>query len=297
MKNVISSSDFTRKEIEEIFSVADSIKKGKRPKVKGDKVVALAFFEPSTRTFTSFDVAAKRLGFQTTGFRSEHETSVAKEESFADTMRMLSSYADCLVIRHRYDGAAKFASQITDKPVINAGDGKREHPTQSLMDLYTIRDAFGKIDGLTIGIVGDLKYGRTVHSLMSMLTAFKPKRVHLVSPLQLMLPRNFLKGLNYPYSETSDLGKVIADVDVLYATRIQKERFPDEMEYNKVKESYRIDCETVKRMKERAIILHALPRITEIAREVDRTKNAKYFEQARNGVPIRMALFSKVLGA
>ncbi|MDE1823525.1 MAG: aspartate carbamoyltransferase [Candidatus Micrarchaeota archaeon] len=296
MKNIISSTDLGRKEIEEIFSLASSIKKGKKVKAIRDKVVALAFFEPSTRTFTSFDVAAKRLGLQTTGFRSEHETSVAKEETFADTIRMLSSYADCLVIRHKFDGAAKFASQITNRPIINAGDGKREHPTQSLIDLYTVLNSFGKIDGLRYGIVGDLKYGRAVHSLLSMLTTFKPRHVHLISPRQLEMPKGFLKGLNYPYGETERLESVIGDVDVLYATRIQKERFPDEIEYNKVKESYRIDRDIVSRMKDKAIILHPLPRVTEISRDVDATEKAKYFEQAGNGVPIRMALYSKILG-
>lgn len=297
MKNVISSSDFTRKEIEGIFSVADSIKKGRKPKVPGDKVIALTFFEPSTRTFTSFDVAAKRLGFQTTGFRWEQETSVAKEETFADTVRMFSSYADCLVIRHRYDGAARFASQVTGKPIINAGDGKHDHPTQSLLDLYTIKDNFGKIDGLTYCVIGDLKNSRTMHSLLRMLTKFKPKRVYLVSPKQLRLRKEFLSGLNYKYEELDSASKILEDVDVFYVNRIQKERYPDEMEYKKVKGVYVVTPEMVGQMKDSAIILDPLPMVDEIDKKVNKSKKAKYFEQAANGLPIRMAVLAKVLGA
>lgn len=296
MKNVISYTDLSRKEIEEIFSRADRFKKGARSDSLKGKTVALAFFEPSTRTYTSFDVAAKKLGADVVGFRSGEGTSIAKGETFADTVRMLSGYSDCLVIRHNCDGAARFATQVTSKPVINAGDGKQEHPTQSLIDLYTVRNAFGKVDGLVYGVVGDLKYGRASRSLFYALTRFKPKRVYMVSPRHLRLGEESLEKLNFDYKETDDLMQVAKDIDVLYITRIQKERFADELEYNKVKDSYRIDNSVVDTLKDKSIIMHPLPRINEIATEVDKSGKARYFEQAANGVPVRMALLDKILG-
>ena len=296
MKNVISSADLSRKEIESIFSEADRFKKGATSSSLKGKIVALTFFEPSTRTFTSFDVAAKRLGAQVVGFRSDDATSAAKGESFADTMRMISSYADCIVIRHKFDGAARFATQITDKPIINAGDGKREHPTQSVLDLYTVRNAFGKVDGLVYAVVGDLKYGRAAHSLLYTLNKFKPKRVHMIAPRHLRLDKEALAKLEYKYDEDSNLLKIAKEVDVLYVTRIQKERFVDELEYNKAKGSYKIDRELVDSLKSSSIVMHPLPRIDEIEKGVDKSPKARYFEQAANGVPVRMAILDKILG-
>jgi aspartate carbamoyltransferase catalytic subunit len=296
VKNVISYTDLSRVETEEIFAEADKFKKGTKSASLKGKTVALAFFEPSTRTYTSFDVAAKKLEANTVGFRSDVGTSLKKGESFADTIRMLVGYTDCIVIRHSYDGAARFAAQLTDKPVINAGDGKQEHPTQSLIDLYTVRSAFGKVDGLVYGVVGDLKYGRAAHSLLYALTRFKPKRVYMISPRHLRLGDESLSRLNYDYKETDDLMSVAKEIDVLYVTRIQKERFADELEYNKVKDSYRIDNSVVDALKPKSIIMHPLPRVNEIATEVDKSGKARYFEQAANGVPIRMALLNKILG-
>ena len=296
MKNIISYVDFSRSEAEEVFSEADKFKKGTKNASLHGKTVTLAFFEPSTRTYTSFDVAAKKLGANVVGFRSDAVTSVSKGESFADTVRMLASYSDCLIIRHKWDGASRFATQVTDKPVINAGDGKHEHPTQSLIDLYTVKSVFGKIDGLTYGVVGDLKYGRAGRSFLYGLTRYKPKRAYMIAPKHLRLGKESLSNLNYPYKETDNLMAVAKEIDVLYVTRIQKERFADEIEYNKVKDSYRINNAVVDALPSRAIIMHPLPRVNEIEREVDKSKKAKYFEQAANGVPVRMAILNKILG-
>jgi len=296
VKNIISSYDLTRDEIEEIFQLASKfIKEQKGDSLKG-KTVALAFFEPSTRTYLSFNKAVINLGGNVIGFSGAEGTSVAKGENFADTIRMLDNYSDAIVIRHKFDGAAKFASEITNKPVINAGDGKHEHPTQTLIDLFTVFRHFEKIDGLTYGLLGDLKYARTVNSFLRMLTRFRPKSVYLISPPQLRPRNEFLEELNYPYKITSNIYDVIEDIDVLYITRIQKERFLDELEYEKIKESYVVDLNLVSKMKKDSIILHPLPRVNEVDRRVDKTPQAKYFEQASYGVPVRMALLTKILG-
>ncbi len=296
MKNVISSADLSRKEIEGIFASADKFKKGTAKTSLKGKIVALAFFEPSTRTYNSFDAAAKKLGAEVIGFKSDIDTSITKGESFADTIRIISSYADCVVIRHKFDGAARFATQVTQKPVINAGDGKHEHPTQSLIDLYTVKTVFGRVDGLVYGIVGDLKYGRAAHSLIYTLTKFKPKRVHMVAPKHLRVEKEALSSIGYEYDEVDDIMDVANDVDVLYVTRIQKERFADELEYEKLKGSYKVDNGVVNALKSNAIIMHPLPRVNEIDREVDKSSKARYFEQAANGVPVRMALLDSILG-
>ncbi|BCU71381.1 aspartate carbamoyltransferase [Stygiolobus caldivivus] len=296
MKNIISSYDFTRDEIIQIFELATKFIREPRNETLKGKTIALAFFEPSTRTYLSFNKAIINLGGNVVGFSGSEGTSVAKGENLADTVRMLDNYSEAIVIRHKFDGAAKFASEVTDKPVINAGDGKHEHPTQALIDLFTVYKNFGTIDGLTFGILGDLKYARTVNSLLRMLTRFKPKGVYLISPPQLRARNEILEELNYPYRVTSDIIDVIEDIDVLYVTRIQKERFLDELEYEKIKESYIVNLDLVKKMKENSIILHPLPRVNEIERKVDKTKQAKYFEQASYGVPVRMGLLSKIMG-
>ncbi|BFH74508.1 aspartate carbamoyltransferase [Sulfurisphaera javensis] len=296
MRDIISSYDFSKSDFEEIFELADKFRNISPPKILKEKTVALAFFEPSTRTYLSFNKASINLGASVIGFSGEEGISVAKGENLADTIRMLNNYADIIVIRHKFDGAAKFASEVSEKPIINAGDGKHEHPTQTVIDLYTVYKNFGDIDNLTFGIMGDLRYARVVNSLLRGLTRFKPKLVYLISPPQLSARKEILEELNYPYKEVNDYNEVIEEVDVLYVTRIQKERFPDESEYEKVKESYIVDSTLVSKMKKDSIVLHALPRVNEISREVDKTPQAKYFEQASYAVPIRMAIFHKVIG-
>ena len=293
MPGLVSIYDLTRQDMEEIFEDTEKRLNAQPRKELSGKIVSLAFFEPSTRTYLSFETAAKKLGAEVIGFTGEEAISVAKGESLADTVRMLENYSDIIVMRHRFDGAAKFASRVTSKPVINAGDGKHEHPTQTLIDLFTVRRNFGYIDNLTFGLLGDLKYARVVNSLLRGLKAFKPKLVYLISPEPLAARREILEELNYPYKEVKEPHEVIGEVDVLYVTRIQKERFVDEQEYERVKESYKVDLRLVEQMKKDAIILHALPRVQEIDRRVDKDKRARYFEQASYGVPIRMSVLVK----
>ena len=296
MPGLVSVYDLTRGDVEEIFEDTDKrLELPPRKELEG-RIVALAFFEPSTRTYLSFEAAAKRLGADVIGFSSTEGTSVSKGENLADTVRMLENYADVIVMRHKYDGAAKFASRVTKKPIINAGDGKHEHPTQTLIDLYTVRRHFGTPEGLVYGLLGDLKYARVVNSLLRGLRLFRPKMVYLISPELLRVRREILEELNYPYREVTDPFDVIGEVDVLYVTRIQRERFVDDQEYEKVRESYKVDLRLVNQMKKDSIILHALPRVNEIDRRVDKDPRAKYFEQASYGVPIRMSVLVKYGG-
>jgi len=296
VKNIISSYDFSREDFLSIFELTDGIISGKANPKLTDKIISLAFFEPSTRTATSFTTAALKLNAKVVGFTSSESTSVAKGENLADTVRMLEGYSDCIIIRHKYDGAAKFASEISQKPVINAGDGKHEHPTQSLIDLYTVYKTFGEVDNLSFALFGDLRYARTINSLLRALTRFKPKIVYLVSPPQLKARKEIVEELNYEIKELENPFDIISDVDVLYVTRIQKERFPDEVEYEKIKESYVVDQKLVEFMKKDSIILHPLPRVNEIDRRIDSLPQAKYFYQASLGVPIRMSLLYKIVG-
>ncbi len=271
-------------------------RKGRVSKDLAGKVVALAFFEPSTRTRNSFDSAVQRLGGSTIGFSSADGTSTEKGENIGDTIRMLEGYSDMIVIRHKFDGVAKFATEISKVPIINAGDGKHEHPTQSLIDLYTVRKVKGEIDGLNFCILGDLKYGRAVNSLLRILTKFKPGRVFLVSPQQLKARDEIKNTLNYPVIETDSLQEVLEETDVLYVTRIQKERFVDELEFERVKESYKVDLRIANSMRRDSMILHPLPRVNEIDRRVDRTPQAKYFYQASLGVQVRMSVIKHLIG-
>lgn len=297
LKDIISALDLTREDYEKIFEDADRFRKnGITSKLLERKIIATAFFEPSTRTMLSFHAAAVKLGASVIGFSGTEGISVMKGENLADTIRMLNSYSDLIVIRHKYDGAALFAAEVSLVPVINAGDGKHEHPTQALIDLYTVREVFNTIDNLTFGLFGDLKYARTINSLLRALTRFKPKRVYLISPPQLKVRREVLEDINYPVYEKEYLNEIINELDVLYVTRIQRERFPDEIEYQKVKESYRVTKEILKDMKKNSIILHPLPRVNEIDREVDKDPRAKYFLQSSLGVPVRMALLYNILG-
>ena len=300
LKNIISVKDFEREDVEYILNEAsklEDIAKSKEvsEELKG-KLLALMFFEPSTRTKMSFETSMKRLGGECIGFENSGSSSVSKGESIADTAKMFEGYSDALVIRHELEGVSKFISDIVDIPVINAGDGAGQHPTQTLLDLYTIKKEIGSIDDLKIALIGDLKFGRTVHSLSNALTLFNNVKIYLVSPKELKMPQEVLIDLNktnVEYEEVDNIESVIDDVDVLYVTRIQKERFADADEYEKTKGAYIIN----KKMLEGKdlIVMHPLPRIDEIDTDVDDTKYNKYFTQAANAVPVRMAILKTLI--
>ena len=298
-RDIISIKDFSREEIDYILNIAKAMeplaKKGSNM-LKG-KILATLFFEPSTRTRLSFEAAMHKLGGSTIGFAEAEIASVKKGENLADTVRVVENYADVIALRHPLEGAARLAAEFAKVPIINGGSGAEEHPTQALLDLYTIMKEKGGIDGLKIALVGDLRYGRTVHSLAYALSLYDIQ-LYLVSPESLKMRREVLETIKERISVTarSNLEKVVSLVDVLYVTRIQKERFPEPAEYAKVKGSYRIDLETLKKAKEDLIILHPLPRVDEIAAEVDKTPYAKYFQQVWNGIVVRMALLALILG-
>ena len=289
MKHCISITDFRKQDLEELFDIADSIKEKKE--AANGKILATLFYEPSTRTRLSFESAMLRLGGGVIGFADAGTSSVKKGESIADTIRIVEQYADIAVIRHPIEGASKLASEYASIPVINAGDGGHEHPTQTLLDLYTIKKEIGKIDGLTIALCGDLKYGRTTHSLLIALSNYDVK-IKLVSPELLRMPESIKSKTRVGIEEYSSLEEAL-DADVIYMTRIQKERFGDLTEYERVKKSLVLDKKTAERT--RALIMHPLPRVNEILPEVDALGNAVYFKQAGYGVPIRMALIAKLL--
>jgi len=299
-KHIISIKDLSREEIGFVLRKSAEMEKklnsGRTSSLMRGRILSTLFFEPSTRTRMSFETAMKRLGGKTVGFPFSEISSEAKGETIADTVRVVQDYADVMVIRHPVEGSARLASEYVEIPLINGGDGANQHPTQTLLDLYTMKKEFGKIDGLDIAIVGDLKYGRTVHSLTNALANYDVK-LRFISPQELKMPRQMVKELednNISVKETSKLS--LKDSDVVYATRIQKERFPDPQEYERVKGSYVIDLETTKGLKNSCIIMHPLPRVGEIAPEVDGTKFARYFEQSKNGIPVRMALLCLVCG-
>ncbi|MEN3000121.1 MAG: aspartate carbamoyltransferase [Acidilobaceae archaeon] len=299
-RDVLSILDFGREDLEDLFEYADLIRRRGVPgRPLQGKVMALAFFEPSTRTRLSFETAMKRLGGDTIGFTSEEGTSIEKGESYMDTIRMLDAYSDVIVVRHRYDGAAKLAAEVAENPVINGGDGKQHHPTQAMIDLYTLRTLFGTVNDLTIGVLGDLKYGRAASSFILGLTHFRPKKVYLISPPQLAARREVLdqaKERGLPHKEVVSLEEVIGELDALYVTRIQKERFPDIEEYERVKGAYVVTLELLQRRAKRNLkVLHPLPKVEEIDPRVDQTPYASYYEQARLGVPLRQALLLKLL--
>ena len=299
-RDIISIEDFSREEINYILSIARSMEplaKTGSDMLKG-KILATLFYEPSTRTRLSFEAAMLKLGGSNIGFAEVDSASVKKGENLADTMRTVENYADVIAMRHPLDGAAKLAAEFSKVPVINGGSGSEEHPTQALLDLYTIQKEKGKIDGLKIALVGDLRYGRTVHSLAYGLSLFDVE-LFLVSPESLRMRSEILRAIQdkIPVAETSSLEKAVSQVDVLYVTRIQKERFPDPAEYAKVKGVYRIDLKTLVDAKKDLIILHPLPRVDEIAAEVDGTSQARYFQQVWNGIVVRMALLALVLGS
>lgn len=298
-RDIISLRDFSREEIDYVLEIAEameSIAKTGSDMLKG-KILATLFFEPSTRTRLSFEVAMQRLGGSTIGFAEAEIASVKKGENLADTVRVVQNYADVIALRHPLEGAARLAAEFADVPVINAGSGAEEHPTQALLDLYTIRKEKNRIDGLNVALVGDLRYGRTVHSLAYALSMYNVK-LFLVSPESLRMREEVLRSIKdkIDVEERASVEEIVPEVDVLYVTRIQRERFPDPAEYAKVKGSYKIDLEVLKNAKEDLIILHPLPRVDEISAEVDNTPYAKYFQQVWNGIVVRMALLALILG-
>ncbi len=259
------------------------------------KILGLLFYEPSTRTRLSFETSMKRLGGECIALGETSNSSVAKGESIADTAKMFEAYCDAIVIRHDLEGVSRFLTDVVDVPIINAGDGAGQHPTQTLLDLYTIKKHFGKIDGLNIALLGDLKYGRTVHSLSYALGMYDVEMT-FVAPDELKMPREQLMDLennNIAYRETDNLKEVIDSIDVLYVTRIQKERFPDIEEYEKIKGAYLINRELLEGKE--LIVMHPLPRIDEIDYDIDDTKYNKYFEQAANALPVRMAILKNLI--
>ena len=302
-RHTVSIRDFSRDEIEHILSVAEGmvpIAKGKKTSNLLDgKILATFFFEPSTRTNLSFKSAMLRLGGSTLGFTDAGSTSAKKGETLADTIKMGEAYADIIVLRHPQEGAARLASQFSNVPVINAGDGAGQHPTQTLLDMFTIKEEIGGIEGKNIALVGDLRYGRTAHSVAYALAMFNAN-LTFISPRILKMPSSVIETLG-DMGATPDiqesLDDMIADMDIIYMTRIQKERFPDPDEYRKVAGSYVLDMEMLDKAKKGMRIMHPLPRVNEIPAEIDSTPHAAYFRQAFNGVPVRMALLSLVMGA
>jgi len=298
IKHLISIRDFSREDILQTLEMAAIFEKEKSRPVFGDKVIACIFFEPSTRTRLSFETAANRLGARVIGFADAGSTSVTKGETLKDTIKMVSNYADMIVMRHPLEGSARYASEISSVPVINAGDGANQHPSQTLLDLYSILKTQGRLDNLKINMVGDLKYGRTVHSLLQAMSHFSPTFV-FTSPNELKMPaeyKKYLDNLHIPYSETTNLSDGIANSDIIYMTRVQRERFTDPMEYERVKNTYSLNNAMLKGSKETMKILHPLPRVNEISQDVDESSHAYYFQQAENGVYTRMAIISKLLG-
>lgn len=302
-KNFLEPDDFEPEELEEILRLAGKIIDD--PVAYADvckgKILATLFFEPSTRTRLSFEAAMLRLGGQTIGFSDAGSSSTMKGESIADTVQTVSNYADIIAMRHPKEGAPKVGAGVSDIPLINAGDGGHQHPTQTLADLLTILRAKGSFENLTIGFCGDLKFGRTVHSLMKALSVYKGIKFILISPEELVIPTYIRKELvmkkQIPHEEVRRLEDVIGELDILYMTRVQKERFFNEEDYVRLKDSYILNGDKMKLARENMIVLHPLPRVNEISTEVDRDPRAMYFKQARYGMYARMALIMKLLGA
>ena len=298
-KDIISIKDFDKEQLEKIFTSTNKIMQlnpSDRREICKGKTLGYLFYEPSTRTRLSFDAAMASIGGNSLGISDISSSSTQKGESLADTVKIMSIYSDVLVLRHTLDGSSRFAAEVSDKPVINAGSGTEEHPTQAIQDLFTIKKEKKKLDGLKIGIVGDLKYGRTVYSLLYGLGNYDVD-VHLISPESLRIRSDSVYEIKkkLDFTESDSLEEHIDELDVLYVTRIQKERFPDEEEYLKVKGSYVVGLDLLQQMKDDCIILHPLPRIDEISPDVDKTKNAKYFEQAEYGKYIRASLLGLTL--
>lgn len=298
-KDIISIRDVTKQEILHVLATAEQLEKRPQPELLKHTLMATLFFEPSTRTRLSFESAMSSLGGKVIGFADPHTTSAKKGETLWDTVKIVEGYSDLIVIRHPIEGSARLAAEASSKPVINAGDGSNQHPTQTLLDLYAIKKAQGKLENLHIGMVGDLKYGRTVHSLAHALIHFNAK-LYFVSPESLKMPPEILEELKHhkiTYSQHKRIEEIIGKVDILYCTRIQQERFPDLAEYEKVKTMYILRADMFHQVKKNLKVMHPLPRVNEITSDVDATPYAYYFEQAHIGIPVRKAVIALVLGA
>jgi aspartate carbamoyltransferase catalytic subunit len=297
-RSLVSINDFTKNEIIHILDLAEEFEKNPRQNILNQKVIASLFFEPSTRTRLSFESAVQQLGGSIVGFSSAATSSVQKGETLKDTILTVACYSDLIVMRHHIDGAARWASEVSPVPIINAGDGANQHPTQCLLDLYSIRKTQGTLDNLDVAFVGDLKYGRTVHSLAIALTLFNT-RFHLVSPLELKLPsavKRHIKEAGLTYEQYTDFTEIMPTADIIYMTRIQRERFPDPLDYEKVKNAYILQNSMLDESKSNLKVLHPLPRVNEINEDVDPNPKAYYFQQALNGVYVRQALIAYILG-
>lgn len=297
--SLITLANLSKEKILYLLEMAKQFEQHPNRRLLEGKVVATLFFEPSTRTRLSFETAANRLGARVIGFADPKVTSGTKGESLKDTIKMVANYADVIVMRHYLEGAARYASEVTDVPIINAGDGSNQHPSQTMLDLYSILKTQGRLEGLNIFLVGDLKYGRTVHSLLTAMRHFNPT-FHFIAPKELEMPEEYklyCKENGIRYTESRDFNEdVIANADILYMTRVQKERFTDLMEYERVKNTYILTARMLGKAKDNMRILHPLPRINEICADVDDDPHAYYFQQAKNGLYAREALISDVLG-
>ncbi len=298
-KSLVTIAEHSRERLEYLIRMAEEFERYPNSRLLEGRVVATLFFEPSTRTRLSFETAANRLGARVIGFADPKVTSGMKGETLKDTIMMVSNYADVIVMRHYLEGAARYASEIAPVPIINAGDGANQHPSQTMLDLYSIYKTQGTLDGLQIYLVGDLKYGRTVHSLLTAMRHFSPT-FHFIAPDELAMPeywKQYCKSLGIRYVEHTDFDEdTIRDADILYMTRVQKERFTDLMEYERVKDRYLLKLDMLGKAKENMKILHPLPRVNEIEYSIDDNPHAYYFEQARNGLYARQAIICDVLG-
>ncbi len=297
-RSLVSITDYSKEEIIYILDLAEEFEKNQRQKILDGYVVSSLFFEPSTRTRLSFESAVQYLGGSIIGFASADTSSVRKGESLKDTILTVSNYSDLIVMRNPIDGSARYASEVSPVPIINAGDGANQHPTQCLLDLYSIRKTQGSLDNIHIAMIGDLKYGRTVHSLVQALSLFGAT-FHFVSPESLKMPssvKTWVKKANLEYHQYTDIMDIMPIADIMYMTRIQGERFPDPLEYEKVKNSYILENSMLKTSKDNMRVLHPLPRVNEITEDVDDNPKAYYFQQAKNGVYVRQALLAAILG-
>lgn len=297
-RSLISISDYTKEEFIKILDLAEEFEENPRQDLLKGHVIASLFFEPSTRTRLSFESAISQLGGKIVGFTDASSSSTSKGESLRDTILTVCNYTDLIVMRHPIDGSSRLASEVGSIPIINAGDGANQHPTQCMLDLYSIRKTQGKLDNLKIALVGDLKYGRTVHSLVEAMCNFNAE-FHLVSPVELKLPssvKRHIKDANLEYFQYTELEDVMKTADIVYMTRIQRERFSDPMEYEKVKDSYVMNRAMLEGSKDNMRVLHPLPRVNEITEDVDTDPKAYYFQQAQNGVYVRQALLTAILG-
>jgi aspartate carbamoyltransferase catalytic subunit len=300
MKNrsLVSISDYSKEEYLKILDLAEDFEKNPRQDILKGNVVATLFFEPSTRTRLSFESAVNRLGGKVLGFADSSSSSATKGETLRDTIKMVCSYADLIVMRHPLEGSARFASEVSSVPIVNAGDGANQHPSQTLLDMYSIRKTQGTLENLSIFMVGDLKYGRTVHSLLIAMSEFNTT-FYFISPDELKMPdeyKRFLKNKGLKYYEFKDFTDIINQADIIYMTRVQKERFSDPIEYERTKNAYILRNQMLKDSKPNVKILHPLPRVNEIHIDVDSNEKAYYFTQALNGVFVRQAIISSILG-